>query len=187
MYSWLTRLQLNLYGDPSVPLTSCVEDGDCDDNDACNGVESCNAGQCTAGEAVACTSPNPCIEASCDAQTGKCTVKPRPNNEACDDGKFCTVDEVCIGGQCTGTPRCAAPGNPCVEAQCDEQARTCDVHPRLEGERCHEGSERQGTCTAGICEPETGGCALGRRASVGPPLLLLLPPLLLLLIRRRDG
>lgn len=186
MYSWLTKLQLNLYGDPSVPLTSCAEDADCDDNNLCNGKEVCQAGQCTAGEAVACSSPEPCIEATCDPQTGKCSIKPRPNFEACDDGKFCTVNEVCIGGQCRGAPRCAAPGNPCVEAKCDEQARTCDVYAQLDGQTCHEGSERQGTCVSGICEPDDTGCAVGGAGRPLPALLLLLPGLLLLL-RRRHG
>jgi len=174
MYSWLIQLQLNLYGDPSVALTSCVTDADCDDGKACNGTEVCQSGQCVAGTAVACSSSDPCIDATCDEQTGECTVLPRPNGEPCDDGKFCTVGEVCNGGQCLGQARCAAPNNPCVAAKCDEAAKTCDVFPRLEGQTCHGGSEREGTCQAGICEPDGGGCNMGHGAASPLALLLLL-------------
>lgn len=186
MYSWLTRLQLNLYGDPSVALTSCVADADCDDGKACNGAEVCQAGQCGAGTAVACSSGDPCIEATCDEQTGKCSVRARPNGEPCDDGKFCTVDEVCNGGQCRGQARCAAPNNPCVAARCDEVEKTCDVFSQPEGETCHEGSDREGTCQAGICEPDDTGCDMGHGATSPLALLLLVcAPGLVASARRR--
>jgi hypothetical protein len=175
MISWLTKMQLNLYGDPSIALAGCSTDADCDDGDVCTGEESCQGGQCTAGKQVVCTSPDPCQEASCEAKTGKCTVAPRPDDEACDDGKFCTVDEVCKAGVCQGKPRCAADGNPCVEARCDEDLRTCDVHPLAEGLVCHEGSDRQGICTAGVCEPDdAGGCSTGGSPAGLPGLLLLI-------------
>jgi len=162
MYSWLARLQVNLYGDPSVALTNCAADADCDDGKMCNGQELCQGGQCTSGTPVSCASGDPCQGAACDEATGRCTVAPRPDGEACDDDKFCTVDDACIKGVCKGAPRCAAPGNPCVEAKCDEAKLTCDVYPRLEGQTCHEGSDREGKCTGGVCEPDGGGCRVGR-------------------------
>jgi hypothetical protein len=173
MISWLTKMQLNLYGDPSIGLVGCSADSDCDDGDLCTGKESCKGGQCTAGTKVACTSPDPCQEASCDPKAGKCTLAPRPEDEACDDGKFCTVDEVCKAGVCQGKPRCAAEGNPCVEASCDEKQRTCD---------------RQGICTGGICEPDdAGGCSMGRSAPRAgwSVLLLLLLGVWIVLVGRR--
>jgi len=175
MYSWLTLLQLNLYGDPSVAMTGCAKDGDCDDGKLCNGKETCQGGQCSAGTAVACSATDPCQQASCDETTGACTLAPRPEGEACDDGQFCTVDEVCITGKCKGRPRCAATDNPCVEGKCDEQNHTCDVYPRLEGQTCHAGTSREGACVAGLCEPDGGGCAMGGPGTspAWPALLLL--------------
>jgi hypothetical protein len=183
--SWFTRLEASLYGDPSVSLVSCGKDADCDDGRPCTGKETCAAGQCVPGKAVTCASDDPCTEASCDESTGGCKNAPRPDGEACDDHRFCTVDDRCERGQCRGAPRCAAPGNPCVAASCDEKTRACDVTPMLEGQPCHESTARAGICRAGICEPEPAGCALARAGRADGTLLL--AAALLLLARRRRG
>jgi hypothetical protein len=184
--AWLTKIEFALYGDPSVPLITCAKDADCDDGKRCTGEEKCVLGQCVADKAVVCVSSDPCTEALCDESTGKCTSSPRPDDEACEDGKFCTVNERCQQGKCIGEPRCAAPNNPCVEGRCDEKARTCDVYPLLaEGQACHRGTDREGTCSAGICEPTDDGCAMAPGPPPGLPAAVLLLPLVLLLLGRR--
>jgi Peptidase family C25 len=187
--TWFTRMELSLYGDPSVSLGACAKDTDCDDGKQCNGKETCVASQCVAGKAVACAGgSDPCTERSCDEASGKCLASARPEGEACDDGTFCTINETCQQGACKGEPRCAARYNPCVKASCDEQARTCDVFPEdLEGEVCHAGTDREGVCAAGICEPDnSSGCALGRQGGgQGHAALVLLSLLALALLWQR--
>jgi hypothetical protein len=187
--AWFTRLELALYGDPSLTLAACTEDADCDDGKRCSGVESCEAGQCVAGKPVPCESADPCTDAVCDEESGECVISPRPEGEECEDGKFCTVNETCQQGECLGEPRCAAPFNPCVEAECDEETRACDVQAIKQGQVCHRGTDREGTCQSGICEPQdTGGCAVARHpAGPGLPTLGLLLLVCLLSLRRRPS
>jgi hypothetical protein len=42
----------------------------CGDGDACNGVETCQSGQCTSGQAPSCDDGNECTTDSCDAALG---------------------------------------------------------------------------------------------------------------------
>lgn len=186
--TWYTRAEINLYGDPSITLSSCTTDAHCDDGKACNGKERCSAGQCSPGKKLSCTSADPCTVASCDDQKG-CLLTPRPDGEACDDGKFCTVQGVCRAGVCQSKPRCAAPQNPCVSGVCDDKTRTCDVVPIAEeGGLCREGTAREGTCQAGLCRPQSGGgCAVAGGRSGAPGALGLLLLGLGLLWRRRRG
>lgn len=178
--AWFTQIELNLYGDPSLSMISCNGDADCDDGDACTGTATCVAGQCIPGTRVSCESDDPCTEAQCDPATGECVQTSRPEGEACEDGTFCTVNKTCQGGVCIGQPRCAAEGNPCVLAICDEQNRTCDVYPAAEeGQVCHEGTDREGTCSAGICQPSSSGCTV---ASGHPPFRATSPALPVLLV-----
>jgi hypothetical protein len=183
--AWFTRLETSLYGDPAISLVSCAKDSDCDDGNLCTGKESCQAGQCVAGKPVVCAAEDPCLEGGCDAATGGCKTTPRPEGEACDDRQFCTVDDRCRSGKCVGSPRCSAPGNPCVTAVCDEKARSCDVTPIREGLTCHEGTAREGLCHAAICEPAQGGCAVGGASRMGLAGILLLLGLVALLRRAR--
>ena len=185
MLTWFTRMEISLYGDPSLTITSCTSAADCDDSKACNGKERCAAGQCLAGKAVSCSSADPCTEALCDEKTGACVKQPRPEGEACDDGKFCTADERCAAGACVGRARCAIKDNPCVASTCDETARSCSVTAATAGQVCRAGTEREGQCQAGVCHPDDdGGCAVpGRIPPPGWGLALL--AMLVALNRRR--
>jgi len=186
MLTWFTRLQINLYGDPSITLTSCTKSADCDDGKACNGKEVCQAGQCHAGVAVSCKSADPCTESKCDEKTGACKTSPRAEGLSCDDGKFCTVNDACKKGKCAGAARCAVKDNPCVSTTCSESGRTCLMQATLyEGKVCRSGTEREGVCGAGLCRPDDAdgqGCSVGGAADKPPVWLLLL---LALAIRRR--
>jgi hypothetical protein len=187
MLSWFTRLEINLYGDPSVSLTACTADSDCDDGKRCNGNETCSAGQCLAGTPVKCVTTDPCGDNTCDEASGACKVVPREEGKSCDDGKFCTVGDTCVAGRCTGHERCAISDNPCLESTCDETSRTCHVATEsFEGQTCREGTSREGTCSAGLCQPG-GGCALappGPDRGQGLPWLLALAAALLWFRRR---
>ena len=177
MLTWFTRLQINLYGDPSVTLTSCGKDADCDDGKACNGKEVCHGGQCHAGVAVTCGSSDPCTASTCDEKTGACTESPRADGLTCEDGLFCTVNDACSKGKCLGSARCAVKDNPCVRTTCSETARTCQLETKaLAAKICRAGTEREGTCIAGMCYPDNAddqGCAVSGGAALNPWWLLM--------------
>jgi hypothetical protein len=184
MLTWFTRLEINLYGDPSIALLACTSDSGCDDGKKCNGAETCKTGLCVAGTPVDCGQADPCTEGTCEEATGTCKTAPRPDGEACDDGKFCTLDETCIKGRCMGMPRCALSDNPCATSSCDESGRTCSTSfGEQEGNACRQGTEREGTCGAGLCRPGAGGgCAVaGRSGSAGPLPRVPAAPLVLVL------
>lgn len=65
---------------------------------------------------------------------------------ACDDGLFCTTDDVCSGSTCGGTARACSDGIDCNgEESCDEA-----------GDACAPGTP---TCAAGtMCEPSSDTC-----------------------------
>jgi len=68
----------------------------CEDNDKCTLGDTCNKGQCIAGEK----------DPACIPDTG-CTGK--PDGTLCDDNDKCTLDDRCFGGQCKGdslAPEC---------------------------------------------------------------------------------
>ena len=184
--SWYTRLEINLYGDPSLTLAACATDAQCDDGKLCNGKETCKAGQCVKGTSVTCSSTDPCTTSVCSEPSGKCVTAARPEGEACDDNKFCTVGDACRSGTCVGKPRCAAPNNPCVATSCDETLRTCDVTAAAqEGDACRQDTDRQGACASGICRPDPAtGCSVGSPRDGGLWMVTLLA--LFLFIRRRD-
>ena len=123
----------------------------CDDGDVCNGVQTCQAGACTAGPAPTCDDGLFCngLE-SCDPTTGcaagtapdcgdgvECTVdtcntstdscESLPDGTLCDDGQFCNGLEVC--NSATGCTAGAAPdcndGIACTIDACDEDADGC--------------------------------------------------------------
>jgi hypothetical protein len=75
---------------------ACNEGGSCDSN-KCNGTSACNAGTCTHGAPVACTSPPAChtaTGATCVSATGACSY---PSLVA--DGTAC-AGGVCVSGAC---------------------------------------------------------------------------------------
>ena len=78
----------------------CIDDLDCDDVDACNGVETCRAGGCVDGTPPNCDDGNPCTDDSCDTTVGCRNVANDANS--CSDGNACTVDG-CVNGTCSST------------------------------------------------------------------------------------
>ena len=83
-----------------IPV-ACVVSADCDDNDFCNGTESCSGGYCSSGAPPVCASAGPCSVATCDPLAG-CLVDPAPDGLWCDDGEAATFADVCTAGVCIG-------------------------------------------------------------------------------------
>jgi hypothetical protein len=154
----------------------------CDDGNGCTRVDACRDGTCVGTDPVVCTAADQCHQAGvCNPFIGRCSHPARPDGAACEDASFCTVDDVCRGGVCTGRQRvCAAGGDPCRVGACDERRDACVVVARPDGTPCDDGvfctvgdACARGTCAGaprdcesgepcrgGSCEEEAGVCSL---------------------------
>jgi hypothetical protein len=94
---------------------ACQEDSECDDHNACNGVETCVLNQCVLGTALNCDDGNACTDDSCDPLLG-CVHDPN-DAHACTDNDDCTTD-VCVNGTCVGTPISCDDGIACTTDSC---------------------------------------------------------------------
>ncbi|MFO0744648.1 MAG: hypothetical protein U1F43_03105 [Myxococcota bacterium] len=167
----------------------CESSADCDDHDACTGIETCGAdGRCRSGSAVECAlSSDACRDNVCQPATGDCQLVAAHETDACDDGKLCTHDDACAGGVCKGVAlvwndglactvdRCVEGAAVCVfddaACQCETNA-DCDNHDACDGvETCGAARTCQkGTavvceastvaCLRNACQPGTGACEL---------------------------
>ena len=96
----------------------------CSDGNVCNGVEMCQGGTCQAGTSLNCNDSNVCTDDTCDAVLG---CHHTNNTAACDDGAYCTVNDICGNGTCAGTPRDCSDSDPCTADTCNEGTDQC-VH-----------------------------------------------------------
>jgi len=166
-------------GNPNGCGASCLVDANCDDNNACNGVEVCGAGfQCVAGEPVVCPDDgnacngvevcnvltgaceatalncndgNPCTDDSCSMGTGCVHTN---NTNSCNDGSLCTELDQCSGGVCVGQPTAIALGcdddDACNGVEtCNPATGTCVNPPDLD---CDDDN----VCTTDSCNPASG-------------------------------
>ncbi len=126
--------------EPGVGCQHQALTGPCEDGDACTQGDECVAGHCQ-GEAVDCTDTNPCTEDGCDKVDG--CFHTALDGAPCDDGSVCTLDEVCVEGECKGTPLDCDDHNLCTADTCDAVAGC--LHAAEEGAQCDDGLE----CTVG--------------------------------------
>ena len=70
----------------------CNGDGDCDDNNVCNGAETCLSNNCQPGTSLDCNDNQPCTDDTCDAASG-CDNTPDDTN-TCSDNYTCTVGDA---------------------------------------------------------------------------------------------
>lgn len=135
-YSGYFDLAITLEGcEPSCAGVECGSDGcggtcgTCDDGDACNGAETCNAGLCAMGTPPDCDDSDPCTDDSCGAggcenlDNGTCCAA----DADCDDADECTVN-ICDAGLCVSTDvmNCC-PGGDCPAEGCDETYADMDM------------------------------------------------------------
>jgi endonuclease/exonuclease/phosphatase family metal-dependent hydrolase len=140
---WNTSDHLPIVVDLRLGAPECFTDPDCDDGDACNGLENCLAGACQPGIPVVCADGNPCTDDACDMLTGDCVFI--DNNATCNDGDPCTANDACMAGVCAGAPidcddglfcngaeicgsgvGCQSGPAPCVSGTwCDEDGAAC--------------------------------------------------------------
>jgi hypothetical protein len=177
---WVVRLVVNdgsLASRPDVAQVRasgqpCEQDQDCDDGLWCNGDEYCSNSFCRSSTRDCSIVADSCNDAGCDEDADQCAPAPVADGTGCDDGLYCTTDDECAGGVCTGQARdCSEAAAECVAGVCDEAGRACVGQPIADGDLCDDGqycsvNERcsGGTCGGGQprdCTAAGGGCVDG--------------------------
>lgn len=122
-------------------LPNCTTNADCLDENPCTVGPFCVSGACTLPLPVDCSSQSEsCVIVTCDpaGEDGNCELRePIADGTSCDDGLFCTVDDICTGEVCGGSDRdCSEEVAACGEGFCDEQIKACQVRPVADGTEC---------------------------------------------------
>lgn len=151
-----------------VVTDACVEvpgnDGQpCVDEDPCTQTGTCKSGACSPGKPTDCSFLNgQCSTGKCDSTLG-CVSEPKNDGAQCEDGFFCTINDVCNAGVCGGSPNpCGSPSDVCLVSSCNEVKDTCDAVPGNNGAACDDNS----ACTTGeVCG--NGVCGGGAPANNG--------------------
>ena len=121
-----------------------VEDGEPCETDHCVLEAECRAGECVALRHLDCDDDNPCTDDRCDPELG--CVRDF-NDDPCDLGDKCTLNDFCQMGVCTaGEARDCSDGDVCNgEETCDSEVGCRSGEP-LE---CDDGI----ACTEDSCDP----------------------------------
>jgi hypothetical protein len=145
--------------DPATGLCSdppALDGSPCDDGNACTQTDSCQAGACIGGDAVACAAADQChVAGTCDPGTGVCSEPPAADGSACNDGNACTQTDLCAAGVCSGGDPivCAASDQCRVAGICNVATGICSDAPAPDGTACNDGDActQTDTCQAGSC------------------------------------
>lgn len=116
------------------PVAACFVNADCDDGNPCTNDICVNPGT---------------AEAYCENMAVA-------DGTACDDGQFCTVDDVCTAGVCSGEVRNCSDGVDCTVDSCDETNDVCVNTP--DNSYCQDGLFCNGeeVCDVSLgCQPGT--------------------------------
>jgi hypothetical protein len=121
----------------------------CNDGLFCTTGDVCTGGVCD-GADTDCDDANFCTNDSCNEAADTCTNA--PNSNPCDDELFCTTNDTCAGGTCTGAPTNCSDNNDCTTDSCNDGTDSCDhsdnTLPCDDGLFCTEND----TCGGGLCE-----------------------------------
>jgi hypothetical protein len=142
----------------SVPAD---EGGPCDDGNPCTSNDACQAGICVGGQTLPNKSPcndgltDPCTTGEC--MTGSCQAVPANDGAVCDDGLFCTINDMCKAGTCTGTPNPCTYSGGCVAGTCDMALQQCVTTKAADGTPCDDGDVCNSgkSCKSGFCQGGT--------------------------------
>lgn len=135
----------------------CGSSADCDDQNLCNGVETCSAGTCEKGTPLVCGDGDSCNgNETCDPATG-CVGAPALS---CNDGASCSLDSCDPSGGCVNTyvPGCCVADSDCIDNDVCNGAEHCDAGNCITGTPvvCNDNSSCNGIET---CDP-TNGCVV---------------------------
>jgi hypothetical protein len=141
------------------PVAGCTTNAQCDDGDACNGLEACVATACQPGTALVCNDNNVCTNDTCAAGSGCVFTN---NTVSCNDNDACTTSDTCAAGSCVGGPALVCnDGNVCTTDTCNP-ATGCETTPITGGGTT--------TCGTGVCQVTVTNCVAGvpQTCSPGP-------------------
>jgi len=128
----------------------------CNDHLDCTLDDVCSDGLCS-GTPRNCNDGNPCTTDVCDEQIETCYHD--YNTLPCDDGLYCTENDRCSSGACSGTARNCSDANACTDDACDETADTCthinNAAPCDDGLYCTVGD----ACSGGVCFGTARNCS----------------------------
>ncbi|MFO0755565.1 MAG: hypothetical protein U0359_03690 [Byssovorax sp.] len=117
---------------------------------------------CSTFQTLACTTAV-CNTGQVPGPLNTCVVVPSPNGTPCDDGLFCTSNDTCNNGTCTGgvPSTCGLPIPTCTAVICYEESKSCDVAPVDDGAPCQPEDlcTVNGTCHIGECKGEPKDCS----------------------------
>jgi len=140
------------------------------DDNGCTVGDSCVEGNCEPGLSADCSwLSSPCIVGACkpagadDPEGYECESQFKPQNTECDDGLFCTIDDVCDGaGWCGsgGDNPCKEAEDDCNDGHCDEAGDKCVPLPKEDGVSCNDGDACtiDDICKSGICTGSSNVC-----------------------------
>ena len=108
---------------------------------------------------VDCVDATDCVVFNGPCTTGACvngTCQSQADNEfgSCNDGQFCTADDVCQQGVCVGgTARFCPSLDACHVGACNEELDTCENVAGNDGGQCDDMNPctTVGLCNSGIC------------------------------------
>jgi len=111
----------------SDECVAAEEGAECSDDVFCTLGDACEEGLCVPGNDTPCPfNPAVCALVVCVEDTQECTSSPISGLLPCDDGLFCTVDEDCSTGNCSGSPRdCSFLDGDGVIGVCSEEEDAC--------------------------------------------------------------
>ncbi|MFT5043012.1 MAG: hypothetical protein ACI8TX_004009, partial [Hyphomicrobiaceae bacterium] len=159
-------------GTGACEATPIADDTDCDDASLCTTGDVCTAGGCLGTPTDCSAFDAECGTGTCNAGTGDCEAIPLADGVDCDDGLFCTTDDVCTAGTCDGAPLCGE-GAGCLDT-CSEAEQACRVCGRpFSNDRCIVNAVviLQGSVGLRPCEPCF--CDVNDSATVTPTDALL--------------
>lgn len=141
----------------------CTVDGDCDNHNACDGLELCVGGQCASGTPPDCDDDNACTSDGCNPVTG-CTHT-SDEGEPCDDQNDCTNNDACHDSACGGMVIDCNDGDPCTADDCNPS-----------GGCTHDPIQGCGSPGGAFCTLTQGAYGAGNGAANGPQGWITLNP-----------
>ena len=98
-----------------------------------------------------CVPSAPCRQVAFDPETGQCSETVVPDHTPCRSGNLCQENEICLAGECVGTPVDCDDDSVCTADSCDP-ARGC-VHLDITAQICEAPTD---PCLVASCHPELG-------------------------------
>ncbi len=136
----------------------------CDDGLYCSVTDSCLAGECNGDERDCGSLDDQCNVGVCNETADACLAQAFDDGTLCDDGLWCSIDDGCLAGACTGNARdCSAEDTDCMIGSCIEEQRTCEGRAKLNGTPCtSDGTFCNGVeeCQAGVCSSPGNPCPI---------------------------